>query len=96
MNTLKGFSYKDNPAKPVAGKNDTLFFEESGISETLDKAYGYALNALKFGNIITGSVDRVSLSWSFISFSVINENYILLNISQYQDLMKVYTNYILF
>lgn len=54
MNTLKGFSYKDNPAKPVAGKNDTLFFEESGISETLDKAYGYALNALKFGNIITG------------------------------------------
>lgn len=52
--TLKGFSYKDNPAKPVAGKNDTLFFEESGISDTLGKAYGYALNALKFGNIITG------------------------------------------
>jgi hypothetical protein len=53
---LQGITYRTSPAKPVGGKVDEIFAEESGIAPNLDEVLEFANKALRFGDIITGNM----------------------------------------
>ena len=52
---IKTANTKVNPGTIVSGKTDLVMFDEAGIAPNLDDAMNFALPAMKFGNIISGS-----------------------------------------
>lgn len=51
---LKGLNMKMSPSKGVGGKNNKFYYEEAGISKTMNKTFTYIDPALKLGALTTG------------------------------------------
>lgn len=51
---LKGINFKISPTKGVGGKNNKFYYEEAGITKTMNKTFQYIDPALKLGALTTG------------------------------------------
>jgi len=51
---IKGLNMKMSPSKGVGGKNNKFYYEEAGISKTMNKTFTYIDPALKIGALTTG------------------------------------------
>lgn len=51
---LRGLNMKMSPSKGVGGKNNKFYYEEAGITKTMNKTFQYIDPALKLGALTTG------------------------------------------
>jgi hypothetical protein len=51
---LRGINLKVSPTKGVGGKNNKFYYEEAGITKTMNKTFQYIDPALKLGALTTG------------------------------------------
>lgn len=51
---LKGLNMRMSPSKGVGGKNNKFYYEEAGISKTMNKTWTFIDPALKLGALTTG------------------------------------------
>ncbi len=56
LSAIRGVTTKEKPSAVVSGKTDEILYDEAGISGNVEKVVEFAEPALKFGNILTGSL----------------------------------------